>query len=352
MRAAVFHGRRDVRIESVPAIDGVARGEVVLDVRRAAICGTDATEWAHGPKMSRLDRPHPITGHLGPVVLGHEFVGVIRDAGDDVSGLRVGDRVVPGCGGWCGRCLWCQEGRSNLCRDRYLIGMHRDGGLAESVAVPAEMCRLVGGDCSDDAAAIAQPLAVAIHGLNRSGFNGGPIVVVGAGGIGALVISAALDRGASPLIVTDIAAARLERARMLGAQFTFHAEEPNLKEQIYELTGGDGPQVVVEASGAPAAPAMAAGLVRPGGRLLLMGMQSAPRTLDLFTLAQWEVDIVPSNAHICETDLVPALELLATSKLAGRVIGDRIGLEEVVENGLVPLANGTAQGKIVIDTQR
>jgi 2-desacetyl-2-hydroxyethyl bacteriochlorophyllide A dehydrogenase len=352
MRAAVFHGRRDVRIEDVPAIDGPAPGEIVLDVLRAAICGTDATEWARGPKMSRLDRPHPVTGHLGPVVLGHEFVGVVRDAADDVSGIRVGDRVVPGCGGWCGHCAWCLEGRTNLCRDRFLIGMHRDGGLAESVVVPAEMCVQVADDCSDEAAAIAQPLAVAIHGLNRSGFAGGPIVVVGAGGVGAFVISAASRRGARPLIVTDISEARLERARTMGAHHTFDANAPALREKIYELTGGDGAEVVVEASGAPPAPALAAKLVRPGGRLLLLGMQSAPRELDLFALTEWEVDIVASNSHVCETDLAPALELLTTTELAARAIGDCIGLHELVEKGLAPLSNGTAHGKIVVDPQR
>jgi (R,R)-butanediol dehydrogenase/meso-butanediol dehydrogenase/diacetyl reductase len=351
MRAAVFHGRRDVRIEDVGAVGAPGRDEVVLDVVRAAICGTDATEWAHGPKMSSLDHPHHVTHQIAPVVLGHEFVGIVRDAGDDVTDVRPGDRVVPGCGAWCGTCVWCHEGQTQLCRDRYLIGMHRDGGLAEAVVVPAKMCLPVATSTSDEAAAIAQPLAVAIHGLENGHVTRGPIVVIGAGGIGTLVIAAAHVRGIGPIIVIDINQARLDCAASLGADHLFMADDPRLKAQITELTAGDGPEVVVEASGAPSAPAMAAGLVRPGGRIVLMGMQSAPRELNLFALAQWEVQVLPSNAHICGRDLPAALHMLESSDLADRVIGSRIGLSRLVADGLQPLADGTATGKIVIDPQ-
>lgn len=349
MRAAVFHGRRDVRIEEMPGLDGSRPGEVVLEIIRAAICGTDAIEWAAGPKMSALKARHPVTGHCGPVILGHEFVGVVRDAADDVEGFSVGDRVVPGCGGWCGQCAWCRNGRTSLCRERYLIGMHRHGGLAEAAMVPAKMCFRPPCTVSDEGAAIAQPLAVALHALNRGRVEGGPLVVIGAGGIGVLLLAAATHRGASPVIVIDISEARLERARELGADNTFLADEPNLRARIAQLTGGDGPEIVVEASGAPTAPALAADLVRPGGRILLVGMQSAPRELDLFTMTQWEVEIVPSNAHVCTTDLPAALELLATTDLAEQIIGHRIGLEHLVKDGLQALAEGRARGKIIID---
>lgn len=349
MLAAVLHARRDLRVEQVPGARAPRAGEVVLDVVRAAICGTDASEWDHGPVMSPLERRHPVTRHLGPVVLGHEFVGIVRDAADDVTGLAPGDRVVPGCGVWCGRCLWCRAGRTQLCRNRYLVGMHSDGGLAEAAVVPAAMCKPVAADCSDDAAAIAQPLAVAVHGLNRGRVHGGSLVVIGAGGIGAFVVAAAHRRGVSPLIVVDIDAARLERARELGADHAFLAGDPGLKDAIHQLTGGDGPEVVCEASGAPTSPALAADLARPGGRVLVLGMQARPCELDLFTLTQWEIEIVPSNAHVCDTDLAPALEHLATTDLADRVIGARIGLDRLVPDGLELLASGRAPGKIVVD---
>jgi (R,R)-butanediol dehydrogenase / meso-butanediol dehydrogenase / diacetyl reductase len=349
MRAAVYHGRRDVRIEDVPPIDHPGSDEVVLDVMRAAICGTDSGEWGHGPLMSAANRPHRVTGHSGPFVLGHEFVGVVREVGDEVQDLTPGQRVVPGCGAWCGRCRWCREGRTQLCRDRYLIGMHRDGGLAEAAVVPAAMCQPVATRISDDAAAIAQPLAVALHGLNRAAAEPGTaVVIIGAGGIGSLLVAAANVKGLSTIVI-DRSAARLDRARELGAELALAADDPKLSDRVHEITGSDGPGVVIEASGAPTTPALAARLIRPGGRILLMGMQAEPRALDLFSMVQWEVDVVTSNAHVCGTDLPAALELLAVSDLAERVIAHRIGLSRLVNDGLVPLSEGTARGKIVVD---
>jgi (R,R)-butanediol dehydrogenase/meso-butanediol dehydrogenase/diacetyl reductase len=349
MRAAVYFGPHDVRVQDAPDVGEPGPGEVVLDVIRAGICGTDATEYARGPKMVPLHHRHAASGHEGPVILGHEFVGRVRAVGDGVVGLQVGDRVVPGAGAWCGRCDRCREGRTNLCEHRYLVGIHRDGGLAESVVVPAVMCHHVPEQCTDDAAAMAQPLAIALHGLDRTSAAGGSLAVVGVGGIGAFVLAAAKLRGARPLVAVDISERRLATARDLGADHTFHADEPHLRERLRELTGGSGPDVVVEASGAPPAPALAATLVRAGGRIGLMGMQSAPRELDLFSMTQWEIDVVPANAHVCGRDLAPAIELLSTTDLAEQVLGRRIALERLVPDGLVPLADATAQGKVLID---
>jgi threonine dehydrogenase-like Zn-dependent dehydrogenase len=175
------------------------------------------------------------------------------------------------------------------------------------------------------------------------------VVVIGAGGIGSFVVAAAAAQGAAPLIVIDVAQVRLDTARALGASHAFFADDPRLREQVYELTDGDGPPVVVEASVAPTAPAFAAGLLRPGGRLVLMGMQAAPRELDLFEMTQTEIDLITSNAHVCHRNLEPAIELLATTDLAETVIGERIALDRIVERGLLPLSEGTATGKIVVD---
>ena len=137
MRAAVYHGPGDVRVEPVDEPGEPGEGELVLEVLRAAICGTDAGEWADGPNLISLDRPHPGSGHSGPVVMGHEFVGRVAAVGDGVEGLEVGDRVVSGAGVSCGRCPWCLSGRTNICAGYYTIGFHADGGLAEAVRTPA-----------------------------------------------------------------------------------------------------------------------------------------------------------------------------------------------------------------------
>jgi len=115
------------------------------------------------------------------------------------------------------------------------------------------------------------------------------------------------------------------------------------------LTDGQGFDVVVESSGAPHAPAAAAAAARRGGRLVLVGLQAEPRELDLTSLALREVDIATTVAHVCDVDLPEALQLLADGNLAQLVIDRRIPLSALVEEGLRPLAEGTAKGKIVVD---
>ena len=339
MKAAVYHGPHDIRVESVPEPEDPASGEVVLEVVRAAICGTDSSEWAHGPILARP-----------PVVLGHEFVGRVSAVGDGVEGLAIGDRVVSGAGVSCGRCAWCLAGRTNLCAEYYTLGLHVDGGLAELVKTPASICRLVPDACSDDAAAIAQPLAVALHAVRRSGVTAGQTcAVIGIGGIGAFIIAGAAARGAAPIIALDIDGDRLETAHRLGADEAVDVRGRDITQAILDATGGEGADVVIEASGAPHAPAAAFAAARRGGRVLLVGLQSAPREINLTAMTVREVEVATTLAHVCDVDLPESLGILATTTLAETVLGRVIPLDLLVDEGIRPLAEHTARGKIVID---
>ncbi len=338
MKAAVYHGPGDIRIESVADPDGARDGELVIEVARAAICGTDSSEWSHGPLLAQP-----------PVVLGHEFVGRVVDVGSQATGFSVGDRVVSGAGISCGHCEWCRAGRTNLCAEYRTIGLHVDGGLAEYVRSPGFVCRRVPDGVNDDGAAVAQPLAVALHAVRRSGLQAGQAcAVIGVGGIGAFIVAAAVSRGASPLIALDVDDARLETARSLGAHAVVNVRESSLANAILEHTGGDGAHVVIEASGTAGGPAGALAGARRGGRVLLVGLQAAPRALDLFSFTVREVDLVTTLAHVCDVDLPDALGLLDSSGLAEVVIDRVIALDDLVEDGIRPLAEGTARGKIVV----
>jgi (R,R)-butanediol dehydrogenase / meso-butanediol dehydrogenase / diacetyl reductase len=342
MRAAVYHGPGDIRIEDAPDPDGARDGDLVIEVARAAICGTDSSEWDHGPLLARP-----------PVVLGHEFVGRVVDVGPGAEAFAVGDRVVSGAGISCGKCEWCQAGRTNLCAEYRTIGLHVDGGLAEYVRSPGFVCRRVPERVSDDGAALAQPLAVALHAVRRSGLQPGQAcAVIGVGGIGAFIVAAAVARGASPLIALDVDDERLETARSLGAHVVANVRDRPLAEAILELTGGEGAHVVIEASGTAGGPAAALAAARRGGRVLLVGLQAAPRELDLFSFTVREVELVTTLAHVCDVDLPDALELLASGRLAEVVIDRVIGLDELVEHGIRPLAEGSARGKIVVEVRR
>lgn len=339
MRAAVFHGPRDVRVEEVAEPGAPGPDEVVLGVLRAAICGTDSSEWDHGPILCRPG-----------VVLGHEFVGRVVSVGSNVSSFRIGDRVVSGAGISCGRCRWCSLGRTNLCAQYRTLGLQVNGGLAEQVSSPSAVCRLVPEAVDDDAAAMAQPLAVALHAVSRVGVAADEAVaVVGTGGIGSFIVAAAASRAtAGRVVAVDIDDERLRSAEALGAHETVNVEGRNLRELLLELTDGDGFDVVIESSGAPHAPAAAIGGARRGGRVLLVGLHGEARALELTPMILREVDVYTTVAHVCDTDIPAALHLLATTDVARVAAGPTIPLGALVEQGLRPLAERRAGGKILV----
>ncbi len=339
MRAAVFHAPGDVRIESVPEPGDPGPGELLIQVASAALCGTDSAEWDHGPLLAQP-----------PVILGHEFTGQVIAAGPGVDGFPAGTRVASGAGISCGSCEWCAAGQTNLCASYQTLGLHRDGGLAELVRSPAAICRPVPDGLDDTGAAMAQPLAVALHAARRG--RAGPgrsCVVIGAGGIGAFIVAAAAALGAAPVIAIDVADDRLATAATLGAAVTVNAQREDPATMVRASTGDEGAHLVIEASGAAASPATALGMARRGGDVVIVGLQPHAVPVDLFAVSTRELDVHGTLAHVCGEDLAGAVTLLASTPLAGTVLGDVISLDDLVESGLRPLAEGKAHGKIVVD---
>lgn len=338
MRAAIYGGPRDVRIADVPEPVEPGDDEVVVRVALAAICGTDAAEWDHGPVLARP-----------PVTLGHEFGGVVHRAGR-AAGFPIGRRVVSGAGVWCGRCEWCRRGRTNLCAEYWTLGLQADGGLAEFVRVPTRTLVAVPDELTDRAMAIAQPAAVALHAVRRSRVDAGEsCAVIGVGGIGAFIVAAARSRGVDRLIAVDVDEARLATARALGATHTVNVKDGDVAASIRSQADGIGPDVVIEASGSADAPGAALAAVKRGGRVLLVGLQGAPRELDLLRATVNEVELLTTLAHVCQEDLPDAVRLLADATITDLVVDRVIPLTALVEQGLEPLAGRSATGKILVD---
>jgi len=340
VRAAVYHGPGDVRVESVPDPRDPGPHELLLQVTRGSICGTDASEFASGPHLIPRD---------ARVILGHEFTGTVVAAGSEVDGILPGARVVAGAGMWCGECPPCRAGRTNLCRSYYTLGLQADGGLAEYVLAPSKMCETVPEGVSDDAAVLAQPLAVALHAVRRGGITPGePAVVIGVGGIGAFLVAAAKARGAAPLIAADVRDRRLETARRLGADVIVDARSQDVVAAVLEATGGEGAAVVVEATGRDGATAAAAACTRRGGRVVMLGLPTTPQLLDVAKISLAEIDLVATLAHVCKVDLPEAVAVLAGGGLHDVVVDRTVPLDAVVEEGLAPLTAGSLDGKVLV----
>jgi (R,R)-butanediol dehydrogenase/meso-butanediol dehydrogenase/diacetyl reductase len=349
--AAVFHGRGDVRVESRP-IPVAAAGQALVKVLRSGICGTDATEWKSGPIIFPIDKPHPTSGHQGPLVIGHEFVGeIVALPGGGVHGLSVGDYVASGAGVSCGECQRCRQGRTNLCARYVTHGLNIDGGLAEYVAVDVRTLVQIPAGCELDHAGVAQPLAVGLHAAKRSRVaDGDRVVLFGAGAIGTFILAGLKSIADADVTVVDFAGERLERAERLGATRVVPVTE-GILEALHAVLGNGGADVVIEATGAPGQLDVALALVRPGGTILQVGLPSQPQELNVHKLVMSEITIETTLAHVCVDDLAPSLAILAATNLGDELVEAVYGLEAVPEQ-LALLATGKIAGKVLFDPTR
>ncbi|HEX5118018.1 MAG TPA: alcohol dehydrogenase catalytic domain-containing protein [Pseudonocardiaceae bacterium] len=351
MRAAVYHGAKDVRIEERP-VPTAGAGQVLVRVTRSGICGTDATEYLHGPGMFPVHRKHAASGHIGPMVMGHEFVGEVVDHGPGADHLA-GQRIATGAGVSCGACGWCRSGRTNLCARYWTLGLNADGGLAGYAAVPAATCVPIPDDCVDDAAGLAQPLAVGLHAVRRARVAPDEtVVVIGAGAIGSFILCGLARRRPARVIALDVADDRLRTATALGATETHNVADRDPVPLVRELTGGEGAPLVIESSGAPGSAQRAVRMAARGGRVLLVGLAHEPQSLDLADATLREVDLLSTVAHVCGDDIPAALALLAGGDIATHLLDRVIGLDALVPDGLDALVERRAAGKILVDPWR
>jgi (R,R)-butanediol dehydrogenase/meso-butanediol dehydrogenase/diacetyl reductase len=346
MRAGVLYAPLDLRVED--HTDPQPReGEVIVEVAYNGLCGTDLTEYTKGPMMVPLQTAHPGSGHVGPTILGHEFIGTV--VGTSASASQwMGRRVASGAGVWCGECSWCRRGRTNLCAQYYTLGLSTHGGLATFVTAPAKTLREIGSDCPDIEAALAQPLAVGLHGVARAGVQPGDhVVVLGAGAIGSFIL-AALAGHEGPITALDIDPDRLAVAQTLGAGRTALLDPAASREQVRDLVP-EGAEVVIESSGAPGAADRAFALAARGATVLLVGLMKAPQPLVLSDLVLREIDVKTTVAHVCDSDLPRALALLADRPLSPVLVDRVVDLGDVVRDGLEPMVAGDVHGKVLVD---
>ena len=264
MAAAVFDGPGRLAITDRPVPTCNTLGDVLIEVEACGVCGTDLLILSDPPR-------HPATTG---VILGHEFVGHVREVNDGAPGLSVGDRVVVDPDFSCGTCSACRHGLREQCTEFNPIGIFRDGGLASYVAVPARACFAVSNSLSAERASMAEPLSCVCYGLHSLKPSlGESAVIVGAGPIGLLFCAVLQLAGVGPIVAVEPVAARRETATRMGASTALDPTDPDLEKRIREQLGGDGPNIVVDAVGSQLA--LALRLAGVGARILLFGINDA-----------------------------------------------------------------------------
>lgn len=282
MKAWQYLGPKKIELVEVPDPQ-IKDDEVLLKIKKVGICGTDLHIYHGG-----MDVPVPITP-------GHEFTGEIAEVGASVTNLKKGTRVVAEHVVGCGKCQYCQEGRKNICDEMVVYGLHRPGALAEYMAIPASLVYPVPDKLTDDEAVLVEPLSIAVYGVRRGGVKVGDVVTVtGQGPIGLFLDQVASAAGALVFGV-DINPARLEYAKKHRlADGVINSKETDVVKALAELAQTDGSDVSFEAVGQEVTAATALQLVRPEGRMVVLGVFEHDININMMKVVKKEITVVGS----------------------------------------------------------
>ncbi|HEY4210348.1 MAG TPA: alcohol dehydrogenase catalytic domain-containing protein [Steroidobacteraceae bacterium] len=252
MRAAVFYGNQDLRLEDVPEPSAQA-GEVKLKVLFNGICGSDLHEYYDGPITTRASSPHPLTGVKNPVIMGHELCGEVTQVGDGIEDLRVGDRVAVEPVETCGHCLDCTSGRYNHCSLLAFHGYNRNGGgLAQYTVVRRSMAHKLPPGMTAAQGALIEPMAIAWRTADRCQIQSGQTAVIHGGGPIGIGVYFTLKRRGVRVIMSDPSPSRRAVLKSLGVETILDPRERDVVSAIKDLTGGRGADSSVDAAGVPA----------------------------------------------------------------------------------------------------
>ncbi|MBN1966774.1 MAG: alcohol dehydrogenase catalytic domain-containing protein, partial [Anaerolineae bacterium] len=272
MLAARLYGPRDIRIDAVPELGDPGPGEVLIDVTAVGVCGSDLHTFTDG----RIGD----TKVESPLVLGHEFAGVVRAVGSEATDgedapLTVGQRVVVDPATPCWRCEFCEAGHPNLCRRLHFCGLWPDdGALREHMIVSARNCFPLPDALTDSAGAMLEPLGIAIHAVDLAKIKvARSVAVLGCGPIGMLTMKLARFAGADPIYAFDRFPWRTELAKSWGgATDAWTLDEGDSVARVDAITGGRGVDVVFEAAWADESIQQSMDMARLGGRVVLIGI--------------------------------------------------------------------------------
>ncbi len=252
--------------------------DALIRMNAVGICGTDVHIYDWDAWSAGRIKP--------PVIVGHEFVGVVEAVGRDVAHIEAGTRISGEGHITCGHCRFCRTGRGHICRDVKIIGIDRDGCFAEYMAMPADNLWPVPDEISDRHAAVFDPLGNAMHSVNATEVSGRSVLVIGAGAVGLFAVAVARASGASRVLVSEPNATKRQIALKVGADIVFDPFNDGIDGPILEATDGLGPEVVFEMSGATAGLTSAFRLVQNGGDVVLLGLPAE------HVAVNWSEDII------------------------------------------------------------
>jgi len=309
-------------------------GEIVIAVESCGVCGTDL----HIVEGTSRSTP--------PVVLGHEFAGVIESIGPGVTDLHPGQRIAADPNISCGTCSYCRRGLVHLCARLRALGVDIDGGMAERCVLPAAQAHVLPRGFPVDAAPFVEPVSCAVHGIDRAGIKtGDTVVITGGGTIGLIMLQLSRHAGASQTIVVEPLGWKREIAQRLGA--TIAVDGTKAKEAVRDLTV-DGADVVIECAGSTTAVDMALELARRGGTVEVFGVCRSGQSVSVEPHSLFFRELTVVGSYVNPHTFARAIEILAAGII--RVDAFRVSRFSIdnVHNAFSVLRDGGTHKSMIV----
>ena len=314
-------------------------GDVLIKVRKSAICGTDVHIWNWDEWSARTV---PV-----PMVVGHEFCGEIVDRGAAAVKFEIGQRVSGEGHVTCGICRNCRAGRAHLCRNTKGVGVNRAGSFAEYLCIPEANVVPIPDDIPDEIAAIFDPFGNAVHTALSFDLVGEDVLVTGAGPIGIMGALVAQKVGARKVVITDIAPYRLDLARRMGVQHVVDVSREHLRDVMYEIGMTEGFDVGLEMSGAADALRQMIARMNNGGKIALLGIAPTEFAVDWNSVIFKMLQVKGIYGREIFETWYKMIALVQSGLDLTDLITHRISID-AFEDGFAAMISGEA-GKVVMD---
>lgn len=313
--------------------------DICIDIKKTAICGTDLhiynwDQWAQDTIKT-------------PMVIGHEFAGLVVETGAEVQGLKPGDRVSGEGHLTCGHCRNCRAGRQHLCLNTVGVGVNREGCFAEKLVIPAKNAFVLHDALTDEIGSLLDPFGNAVHTAFSFNLIGEDVLITGAGPIGIMAAAVAKFVGARHVVITDVNDYRLELAKKLGSFHTVNVMKKDLKEVMVELEMKEGFDVGMEMSGVPSAFHSLLENMNNGGKVAMLGIFTDQLSFDSSQLIFKGLTIKGIYGREMFETWYKMSSVIQSGLDITPIITHRFGIDEY-EEGFKVLNSGQA-GKVILD---
>lgn len=337
MKASYFLGNQTFEVREMD-IPHAGPGEVIIKNMVCGVCGTDVHIYYGEPGSADVNPP---------VVLGHEYAGEVVEVGEGVTALRPGDHVTVDPNIYCGECVYCRNGKKQLCPSMQAVGVTRDGGFAQYSRVPAAQAFKLADSVPFEAGAMAEPLACCLHGIDLAGIRPGQTVcVIGGGAIGLIMLQLAKLSGAAKLILSEPNQKRREAAMRLGADLTVDPTDGAARKSM-ECTA----DVVIECVGNNPAVQSAFDFAQKGATIVLFSVPKVDAEFPVKLFDIYKKELTVKGSFVNPDTHARAVELINAGKVDfGPIITHRFGIEEMAE--AIAAQQGSESIKVIVETQR